>query len=421
MKRISFVLLAALLMTACNPNTPDLPKDAHVGTQMQKSAKRGACFDFKDPTDMALMTDAISWYYNWGSKPSADAAYWFELNGVDFCPMCWNGSYSKDLIRNYVAEHPSTKYLLAFNEPNLTDQANMVPSKAAELWPDVVALAKELNLKLVAPAMNYGTLAGYHDPIKWMDEFLQQPDVSLNDIDAMALHCYMTSVGGVVSFVESFYKYNKPIWMTEICAWDAGSHQPGSLGDQMSYMTTVLNYFEQNERVERYAWFMPRTKSSITSYPFMQLLTHDEPAELTELGKIHNRFSSFDKSTYFDLSKPVYAGCYVGLSDNTIPVRVSPEDNEHLVISPLSMNEWTEYNVYAPESLSALNVRYATLVKSRIAIDVDGTEGEEFQVTSSGGMDVWGDMQVPVKLSKGYHTIRVRVTSGGFNFGWFSK
>ena len=182
--------------------------------QMPKSAKRGVSFNFLYITDLPLLSPYISWDYNWGNTPNEDAATWFDANEMDFCPMCWNGKYDADKIRAFVAAHPNTKYLLAFNEPNLTDQANMVPSKAAELWPPVVALAKELNLKLVSPAMNYGTLAGYSDPVKWLDEFFAQPGVSIDDVYAIAIHCYMASASAVKSYVERFEKYDKPIWMT---------------------------------------------------------------------------------------------------------------------------------------------------------------------------------------------------------------
>lgn len=417
MKKLLITLSLIGFLSSCVTNSPDVDM-SKVRSEMPKSAKRGVCFDFRDLTDMGLMTESISWYYNWGNKPDEDAGNWFEINNIDFCPMCWSGNYSAAAIRAYVKTHPSTKYLLAFNEPNLTDQAKMTPTQAAALWPDVVALAKELNLKLVSPAMNYGTLPGYGDPTKWLDEFFAQPGVSLDDVDAISVHCYMGGVGGLVGFIDLFDKYNKPIWLTEFCAWQSNI---GSMEAQATYMAQALNYLEQSPKVARYAWFMPRTNQPIKAYPHNQLLTHDDPAALTMLGQLYTRFSSFDKDTYFDLNKGVSAGNYVGISEIMVPVSVSPEDGENLVISPLSMDQWVEYNVYSSSSLKTLNVRYATLVKTRIAIDVDGKAGEEYQVPSSNGMNVWADMQVPVKLSAGGHTIRVRVVSGGLNLGWIKK
>mmetsp|Transcript_30392 Transcript_30392/g.51795 ORF Transcript_30392/g.51795 Transcript_30392/m.51795 type:complete len:92 (-) Transcript_30392:1949-2224(-) len=40
---------------------------------------------------------------------------------------------------------------MAFNEPERGDQANISPSYAAELWPQIVSIANQYNLQLVAP------------------------------------------------------------------------------------------------------------------------------------------------------------------------------------------------------------------------------------------------------------------------------
>ena len=208
---------------------------------MTRSAKRGVAFNFNYVSDLPLLSPYITWDYNWGNSTNESAALWFDANEIDYCPMCWSGSYDANKIRTFVAAHPNTKYLLAFNEPNLTDQANMTPAQAAALWPPVVALAKELNLKLVSPAMNYGTLSGYSDPIKWLDEFFAQPDVSIDDVDAIAVHSYMASPSAVQSYIERFRKYNKPVWVTEFCAWDP---KPTSAEVQMDYMCAVLHYME---------------------------------------------------------------------------------------------------------------------------------------------------------------------------------
>ena len=181
--------ILAIFLVACTPGGQNSPDNPTKPSPMQKSPKRGVSFDFKKIDDLPLLSPAISWSYNWGNDQNASAALWFDTNEMDFCPMCWNNSYSADKIREYVKEHPNTKYLLGFNEPNLTDQCNMTPSQAAQYWPQVVALAKELNLSLVSPAMNYGTLAGYHDPVKWLDEFFALPEriktMLLEGVDAV--------------------------------------------------------------------------------------------------------------------------------------------------------------------------------------------------------------------------------------------
>ena len=164
------------------------PPDSELHSGMRKSAKRGVSFDFKQAEDLPPLSPSCSWAYNWGNTQNAQAALWFDSNDMDFCPMAWNNTYNADAIRQYVQAHPKTKYLLGFNEPNLKDQCNMTPAEAAAHWGEVVALANELHVKLVSPAMNYGTLDGYSDPVKWLDEFFAQPGVSMADIDAIAVH-----------------------------------------------------------------------------------------------------------------------------------------------------------------------------------------------------------------------------------------
>ena len=104
-KRHILYILALILM-ACNPNVPTMDQ----ASAMQKSAKRGVSFDFKKIDDLPILSPSVSWSYNWGNSQNTTAALWFDTNEMDFCPMCWNNSYSADKIREYVKEHPNTKY-----------------------------------------------------------------------------------------------------------------------------------------------------------------------------------------------------------------------------------------------------------------------------------------------------------------------
>ena len=406
-----------LLFAACQPpETPSPSDEMNVVDVMPKSAKRGVAFSFTQVTDLPLMSPYISWDYNWGNTPSNDAAMWFDANEMDFCPMCWNGNYSTDKIRAFVAAHPNTKYLLAFNEPNLTDQANMTPSKAAELWPPVVALAKELNLKLVSPAMNYGTLAGYSDPIKWLDEFFAQPNVDINDIYAISIHCYMSSASAVQGYVEKFEKYNKPIWMTEFCAWDP---VPGSVTTQMDYMCAVLNYLEANPKVERYAWFIPRSGNKVDSPPYMQLLTHDYPAELTELGKMYCYFSPMDKSVWLRANRPILASEYVAVANNAMPLRPSTDTEvlqqvggKGLMITNFAAGQEIDYQLYLPAGSKEITLRYCGYSNSICEVLVDGVSQNYIDMPRNGSSTEWIVAKAPLSISEGKHTVTLKLFSG---------
>ncbi|MBQ8938835.1 MAG: carbohydrate-binding protein [Paludibacteraceae bacterium] len=409
--RTIIILAMAVLWAACTPtNTPD---ERRVASTMSKSAKRGVAFNFAVAEDLPLLSDAISWDYNWGNDQNPTAASWMDMEGIDFCPMCWSGNYSADRIRAYVAAHPNTKYLLAFNEPNLKDQARMTPAEAAAMWAPVVALAKELKLKLVSPAMNYGTLAGYSDPIKWLDEFFAQPGVSIDDIDAISIHCYMANPQALRNYVAMFYKYNKPIWLTEFCAWE--EYAIHSEEDQMTYMCSVLNYLEQDSNVERYAWFIPRYKPG---FPYMPLLTYYAPYELTSAGKVYCGFSSFDRSVWFRGEKQVQASNYIGVSDFAVQVRPS-SDGEGLMLSRFAESQYADYQIYIPSDVQTIALRYAALGKAIVAIWIDDEPTAITSLAATGGMDEWTIAEIAASLKAGYHTLRLEMQEGVININWF--
>ena len=404
------------LVVACNPVEPVTPTDeTNVVSVMPKSAKRGVAFSFAQVTDLPLLSPYISWDYNWGNTPSEDAAMWFDANEMDYCPMCWNGNYSVDRIRAFVAAHPKTQYLLGFNEPNLTDQARMTPAEAAAIWPPVVALAKELNLKLVSPAMNYGTLPGYSDPIKWLDEFFAQPNVSIDDIDAIAIHCYMSSPSAVKGFVERFEKYNKPIWMTEFCAWDPA---PSGYPTQMDYMCSVLNYMESAPSIQRYAWFMPRMSGKVESVPYNQLLTHDYPA-LTDLGKMYCYFSPMDKSVWLRANRVILASEYIRVANNNMPLRPSTDEvalaaagHDGLMITNFAAGQEIDYQLYLPTGSKEITLRYCGYSNSICEVLVDGVSQNYIDMPRNGSSTEWIVAKAPLPISEGKHTVTLKLFSG---------
>ena len=415
MKRTIYIsfLVVAMLFAACK-ETPVTPTEK-VANSMEKSAKRGVAFNFSVLEDLPILCDAISWNYNWGNNQNETAASWMDGEGIDFCPMCWNGNYSASAIRSYVAAHPNTKYLLAFNEPNLTDQANMTPAQAAALWTPVVNLAKELHLKLVSPAMNYGTLANYNDPIKWLDEFFEQPNVSIDDICAISIHCYMANPAALKNYVQMFAKYNKPIWMTEFCAWE--EYAIHSEEDQIKYMCEVLNYMERSPLVERYAWFIPRAKAG---YPYMQLLTSGVPANLTPAGQVYCNFSSFDKSTWLRADvQHVCASNYVAINADAIQVRPST-DGEGLMLSILDEGKQVSYQIYTEKKSSNLVLRYAAIAQAEIFVYVDDNNVGYYQLPKTGdNMQTWSTITLPIEEMDGKHTLRLEMISGTINLYWF--
>ena len=428
---VIILLISAMIISSCDgpttgngddPQNPATPTGQEVDV-MPKSSKRGVSFSFTNIMDLPLLSPYISWDYNWGNTPTEDAALWFDTNEMDFCPMCWNGSYSKDRIRAYVAAHPNTKYLLAFNEPNLTDQANMTPAQAAALWPDVVALAKELNLKLVSPAMNYGTLSGYSNPIKWLDDFFAQPGVSIDDIYAISIHCYMSSPNAVQNYVKMFAKYNKPVWLTEFCAWDP---VPGSVETQKDYMCAVLNFLESEPLVERYAWFIPRSSASVDKAPYMQLLTHDWPPVLTPLGEMYCYFSPMDTTVWLKATRPILAHEYTKLKNTSMTLRPSNDSvaltqagYPGLMITNFAAGQEISYQVYLPTNANQLTLRYCGYSNSICEVLIDGQSANFIDMPRNGSSDQWIIATTTIPIKAGCHTITLSLFSGSCSLSAF--
>lgn len=390
---------------------------------LSRSEKRGVGFASPFyPEDVKLLSHTISWAYNWGPNPSSSIETQLDAYNIDFCPMAWNASYNKDRIRTWVQTHPNCRYLLAYNEPNLKDQARMTPQEAAASWPELKNFARELGLSIVAPAMNYGDLDGYSDPVKWLDEFFACDGVSLDDVDVLALHCYMGSAGSMKSFIDRFDKYNKPIWMTEFCAWDAAA---SSADFQKRYMSEAVLMLEKDTRVQRYAWFLARGSGSIDNKPWNQLLTKTEPYTLSDQGLIYEGLSTFDKTVWLNPAKHILVNTCSDVC--TISDEANPTTSPHflpandayrtLYMANFTANKWVEYQVEAEKNYEHLNLCYLAYSKTQLQVLVDGVLMKEVELPRSAD-EQWHISSENIPLSQGKHTIRLVNVSGNTNIHW---
>jgi hypothetical protein len=392
--------------------------------------KRGVSYNFTtgntSAADMALLAPGISWFYDWGTSPNSAAQSAANANNVAYVPMAWNAqSAVLTNLRAYISAHPEIEYLLAYNEPNLTDQANMTPAQAAQQWPNLVAFANEFDLKLVSPAMNYGTLSGYGDPIKWLDEFFAKPGVSINDISAIAIHCYMQYPSAVRSYINLFKKYNKPLWMTEFCAWENIS----TVTWQREYMSQVVTYMELDPAVERYAWFIPKGGGDITVKPYNKLLTAANPPELTELGTVYTQMSHCDQSVWVPVNQRIEAEHFTdcNLSDlvngsgtwkDTVRFRPTADTEGGLDIYDFKDCMQVVYQLRLTETRAyTLTLRNTAAAATNIDIYVDGSYSSSISLTQS---SAWRTSTFSVQLPSGDHAVALEVsnTNGNCALNW---
>ncbi len=428
MKKISSILLSstlvALMLVACEHPEPDPIVDSNEYAYIQaKSPKRGVSFSWQMNEDFDLLGPAVSWSYNWANTPAASQENKYKQYGIQFVPMCWNNNYSPDNISAYYAAHADKQnYLLGYNEPNLTDQANMTPQQAAAKWNDVVDVAKKNNASLISPALNWGTLPGYSNGVQWLQEFFTL--VNPNDVHGIAVHIYMNAAKSMIGDLQRYKVFGKPLWLTEFCAWDGTS----SSAAQCQFMAQSINYLEQDDDLERYAWFIPRWNQATESAPFMQLITKAKPYELTERGILFVNMSTFDKNAVYPCGKRIpaehYRACSIDDSYASPAVSLCTDVNGILQIDGLALNQWMDYKINILSGVKDFQIRYTATRDSEITIykvDENGNETalQTIAMPSTASKTAWTTLTESFTPEAGEQVLRLKCTKGLPRINWF--
>lgn len=428
MKKISSILLSstlvALILVACEHPEPDPIVDSNEYAYIQaKSPKRGVSFSWQMNEDFDLLGPAVSWSYNWANTPAASQENKYKQYGIQFVPMCWNNNYSPDNISAYYAAHADKQnYLLGYNEPNLTDQANMTPAQAAAKWNDVVDVAKKNNARLISPALNWGTLPGYSNGVQWLQEFFTL--VNPNDVHGIAVHIYMNAAKSMIGDLQRYKVFGKPLWLTEFCAWDGTS----SSAAQCQFMAQSINYLEQDDDLERYAWFIPRWNQATESAPFMQLITKAKPYELTERGILFVNMSTFDKNAVYPCGKRIpaehYRACSIDDNYASPAVSLCTDVNGILQIDGLALNQWMDYKINILSGVKDFQIRYTATRDSEITIyrvDENGNETalQTIALPSTASKTAWTTLTESFTPEAGEQVLRLKCTKGLPRINWF--
>lgn len=283
------LLLGTIALTACEeslydgkefklyehqePEGSDLPEVLKIG-------KKGICYTIKSDTWSAKVSATKShWHYSWGNRLSIKEPF-----NIDFVPMFWGGvsDDALEMVKELKAEG-KIRYVLGFNEPDKTEQANMTVDRAIELWPKL----EEIGLPLVSPApSNYNN--------GWLEEFMTKADQNSYRVDYIGLHLYYgTNVQKYLDILNEVYqKYGKPIWITELAVadWDATTIEENkySREDILTFMKALLPQLEELPYVYKYSWFSGAydAKSVGTSALF------DLDGNLTPLGEYYANFEA---------------------------------------------------------------------------------------------------------------------------------
>ena len=174
LKMLFLSILLSLLFSIVLTNSI---KVKSVGV-IEHTGKRGLAWASTVSKDIGLFnwSSLISWEYNW-SPNKIDP---MNGSGLEFLPMIWNG-VDIDKFPGKVSEEQA-KMILAFNEPDLSSQANMDPTTAAKLWIEYLEPMKQNGIKLGSPAVT-------QNGAWWLREFFQVCNGSCN-VDFICAVCY---------------------------------------------------------------------------------------------------------------------------------------------------------------------------------------------------------------------------------------
>lgn len=256
-----------------------------------KSPKRGVAFDLAAPADFNALAKGVSWWYNWAATVNAQVqGNYSQTYGLDFIPMLWGGNTSAadmQKVKNFILAHGEINYLLVMNEPNLTNQANRTPQQAAVDWLKYEQVISDLaasgrTIELVGPAITWGTMTDFSDPVVWLDAFLAAYRAANSGreprIDYLAFHWYDY---GLSAQLDRLKKYNKKIWVTEMANWN---NQVNSYAKQSVQMLEMVAICENRTDVFRYAWFYGRGAFPDNHYTY---LFTANLGELSQLGDLY--------------------------------------------------------------------------------------------------------------------------------------
>ncbi len=414
--------------TVIDPEAEFAPLDGKAAEDVykqKKSDKRGISTNFKVAEMPDLLSFGVSWCYDWGSAYDNVRQGRLSRNDMVYAPMGWNGvPKESDLKSNRIT---GSEYLLGFNEPNLSGQAYLTPQEAAELWTGMVEVAAAADLKLVSPAMCWGTMPGYSDPEVWLDHFFRQPGVSLDQVDAIAGHAYMPNTGGVKAFCRKFAKYGKPFWLTEFC-YDLNGQISNDPAKHIAFMSDIITYLEADPSIGKYAWFMDTGMGTAGGNCALIDWAGKPSPVLTPLGVLYNSASSLDKETHYAPGENIPAEHY---SDSSATAIAAGEDWSTTVVPLLTTDAagtldirfgpdcWVEYMVDVPaDGTYRLDVRYATPRAVEMTLTTQWIEDQTIKVAASGNETSWASAGAPVAMLSGKQTIRLSYAQGTARINW---
>jgi RNA polymerase sigma factor (sigma-70 family) len=197
----------------------------------------------------ALAQSHASWYFTWSTSPGGIVS----PPGVAFVPDIWGQASVTPAVLAQARQ--AGRYLLTFNEPDSSSQANMTVAQALADWPQLEAT----GMLLGSPAVQDDAAT----PGSWLDQFMSGAQARGYRVDFIVVHWYAqgfdpgASVSELRAYLQAIYqRYRRPIWLTEFGMVKFGSPTTYPTDAQQSaFLTGAAAMMAGLGYVQRYAWF----------------------------------------------------------------------------------------------------------------------------------------------------------------------
>ena len=261
--------------------------------------KKGIAMSYKEatwPTRISRLKPF--WHYSWNRDMREQIP-----DSVEFVPMFWGaGSVTNDEILRIkgLADAGKVKYVLGFNEPDLESQANMTVDEAIALWPKL----EEIGVPLGSPVP-----AGLNNG--WLEEFMKKANANNLRVDFVCIHLYRENDAQIFldAVDQTYQKYGKPIWITEMSVKDKQAQTVAenrfSMTEVLETMKILLPELYNREYLSRFAWFTATRDSP--NYPGnSSSVLYDESDNITILGEYYAEFKANPAFKAKDISESTF-------------------------------------------------------------------------------------------------------------------
>ncbi|MFR9644580.1 MAG: glycosyl hydrolase [Rikenellaceae bacterium] len=209
-------------------------------------------------------------YYNWGVTDGL-----FDQD-TEFIPMYWAKSWVSDSNNQYIIDM-QYPLLMAFNEPDNSDQANLDYETAVEYYKEM----HKLGVRLGSPSteqVGSSATAWATGTTQWIHLFMAEVEKQGLRVDVMGFHWYdvgyianltattaaSSSPGRLMTNAEAcFERYGRPIIITEFNCGTAGTYSTSTSSNRwdlaQGFFQNVVPMLEASEAIERYAMFPPHS------------------------------------------------------------------------------------------------------------------------------------------------------------------